>query len=212
MELLLIRHGRPHPASDPGGANPGLTGEGRRQARAIAAALVAGRYGPITAAVSSTMRRAVETAEPSAGQLGLELTRDERLVELDQGAAHYYGGIDHFAARADAWASLNDGRWGDHTFDPAAFTVRVLQGVEAAIQQANAGNVAIFCHGGMISAYLGMVIGSATPFFFAPDYGSVSRVLAGPGDYREFLSANETGHLTDLLPLDHAAQAPGEAG
>lgn len=212
MELLLIRHGRPHPASDPGGANPGLTGEGRRQARAIAAALVAGRYGPITAAVSSTMRRAVETAEPSAGQLGLELTRDERLVELDQGAAHYHGGIDHFAARADAWASLNDGRWGDHTFDPAAFTARVLRGVEAAIQRVNAGNVAIFCHGGMISAYLGMVIGSATPFFFAPDYGSVSRVLAGPGDYREFLSANETGHLTDLLPLDHAAQAPGEAG
>jgi probable phosphoglycerate mutase len=110
MELLLIRHGRPHPASDPGGANPGLTGEGRRQARAIAAALVAGRYSP-TAAVSSTMRRAVETAEPSAGQVGLELTRDERLVELDQGAAHYHGGI-HFAARADAWASLNDGRWG----------------------------------------------------------------------------------------------------
>ena len=81
MELLLIRHGRPHRSSDPGGANPGLTAEGRGQARAIAAALVAGRYGPITAVVSSTMRRAVETAEPSARRLGLELSRDARLVD-----------------------------------------------------------------------------------------------------------------------------------
>ena len=70
------------------------------------------------------------------GGPGLEL-RHAMLVELDQGAVHYHGGIDHFAARADAWASLNDGRWGDHTFDPAAFTARVLRGVEAAIQRAN---------------------------------------------------------------------------
>jgi broad specificity phosphatase PhoE len=195
MELLLIRHGRPHAASDPGGTDPGLTEQGRAQAQAVASALVAGRYGKVAALVSSTMRRAVETAEPSVRRLGLEPRRDDRLAEFDRGTARYHGGIDHFAVRADAWAAVNDGRWGDHTFDPAAYTARILQGVEAAIQGCAGGNVAMFCHGGMISAYLSVVIGSRRPFFFAPDRGSVNRVLAGPGDYRELLSANETGHL-----------------
>jgi broad specificity phosphatase PhoE len=93
------------------------------------------------------MRRAVETAEPSAGQVGLELTRDERLVELDQGAAHYHGGIRPLRGPRRRLGLAQRRPVGDHTFDPAAFTVRVLRGVEAAIQRANAVNVAILCHG-----------------------------------------------------------------
>jgi broad specificity phosphatase PhoE len=157
------------------------------------------------------MRRAVETAEPSVRLLGLDPTRDERLSEFDRGAVRYYGGIDHFAARADAWASVNDGHWGDHTFDPVAYTAQILQGVEDAIESCTDGNVAIFSHGGMINAYLSVVIGAPRPFFFAPDYGSVSRALAGPGEYRELLSANETGHLSESVQRQATAGGPAPA-
>ncbi len=199
MELLLIRHGKPHAINDPDGVDPGLTDEGRAQAQLIADALVAGMYGKVAAAVSSTMRRALETAAPSVEALGLDLRIDGRLVEMDQGSTHYTGEMNLYPVRADAWAALNEGRWGEHRFDPVTFSAQVLDGVEAAIEtglaRGEAGQIAVFCHGGMISAYLAHVVGARQPFFFAPDYGSISRVLAGPGDHRELLSANETGHL-----------------
>jgi broad specificity phosphatase PhoE len=151
------------------------------------------------------MRRAVSSARPSAEALGLAVTAERRITELDDGSTSYgNGGFTDFATRREAWASINAGRWSDHLFDPAAFTARVVEGMEALIELHTGGvgsggppddALAVFCHGGVISAFVGHVARTARPLFMSPDHASVSRVLVEPDGYREVLSVNERAHL-----------------
>lgn len=195
MELLLVRHARPEVVFAGGTiADPPLTEEGRAQAQLLAKALAGGLYGPVTAVVTSTMQRAIQTAEPSTEALGVVAETDERIVELDQGWTTYGTGLDAYPTREDAWRSMNSGTWGSNTFDPIAFRARVRAGIDDIAGRHADGSVAVVCHGGVISAYLAEVLGVARSVFFSPDYCSVSRVLAEPG-YRELLSANETLHM-----------------
>lgn len=196
VEILLVRHARPEVV--PGGdeaADPGLTEEGRRQAELMAKAVGDGLYGDVTAVVTSTMRRARETAEPLTQALGLTAEPDERLVELDHGWTTYGVAADTYPTRASFYEALNAGRWAENRFDPAAFTKRVRAGVDSAVDRHPGGVVAVVCHGGVISAYLATVLGLAEPFVLMPAYCSVSRVLAEPGGRREVLSANESLHM-----------------
>jgi probable phosphoglycerate mutase len=68
MELILVRHGRP--ARMETTADPHLNEVGLEQARRAAAWLA---LEPIDATWSSTMRRAVQTAEAFAGLVGHEV-------------------------------------------------------------------------------------------------------------------------------------------
>jgi probable phosphoglycerate mutase len=82
--FLLLRHGATaHTVekrfSGSGGADPELSPEGEAQARAAAAA-VASR-GPVDAVVSSPLRRARQTADVVAGELGLPVREVETLRE-----------------------------------------------------------------------------------------------------------------------------------
>lgn len=84
--LVLVRHGEtPWHAENryTGVSDIGLTGTGARQARELAA-WAATR--PITTVVSSPLRRAHETAAPAAEALGLPVSVDKRLSEVDFGA------------------------------------------------------------------------------------------------------------------------------
>lgn len=206
MQLLLIRHGRPHHVTEVGSAaDPALDDLGQEQAAMVADALAAGTYGPVVGVASSTMRRALETARPAADALGLAVTADPRITELDEGSTSYgNGGFTEFPTRREAWAAINAGRWSGHVFDPAAFTARVIEGVEALIDLHTGGvgsggapddSLAVFCHGGVISAFVGHVARTARPLFMSPDHASVSRVLVEPDGYREVLSVNERAHL-----------------
>lgn len=83
--LLLVRHGETDWNSErrwQGHADQPLNEVGRRQAREVAEQL-AGR--PIDAVYASDLSRAHETAEIIAGRLGLPVTTDERLREVDVG-------------------------------------------------------------------------------------------------------------------------------
>jgi probable phosphoglycerate mutase len=85
---LLLRHGAtPHTAdrrfSGMGGADPGLSDEGREQARRAAEALVSRGVEVI---VASPMRRTRQTAETVAVALGLEIEWDEGFAEASFGA------------------------------------------------------------------------------------------------------------------------------
>ena len=205
MQLLLVRHGRPHQVTRADQAvDPALDDLGVQQAEAVAAALVDGRYGRVAGVASSTMRRALETARPTAQALGLDVVADRRIVELDDGATRYGNGFTEHATRREAWAAINAGRWNGHVFDPAAFTARVVEGIEALVGAHGAAGaahldrddtLAVFCHGGVISAFVGHVMRTAQPLFTTPDHGSVTRVLAEADGHREVLSLNETAHL-----------------
>ena len=93
VQLLLVRHALPL-RSEPGqGSDPELSSEGIEQAARLPDALA--RY-PITRLVSSPQRRAVQTAQPVADALGLQVDIDERVAEYDRDLAALH------ADRADA--------------------------------------------------------------------------------------------------------------
>lgn len=79
MELWLIRHGQSannaleQQAGDPSGRlpDPPLTALGHEQARRLAGWAAQGDGGPVTHLYSSLTTRAVQTAAPLAGVLGL---------------------------------------------------------------------------------------------------------------------------------------------
>ena len=75
MELILIRHGLPVRSAET--SNPPLAPEGLEQSRRVAGALMREN---IDAVYSSTMRRAIQTAEPFAALAGLEVITDDGIV------------------------------------------------------------------------------------------------------------------------------------
>jgi ribonuclease H / adenosylcobalamin/alpha-ribazole phosphatase len=89
--LVLVRHGATvHTAAKRfsgglGGSNPGLTDEGRAQAREVADWL-APLGGSIEAVVASPVRRTVESAQILAERLGLPLVEEPGLAEMEFGA------------------------------------------------------------------------------------------------------------------------------
>ncbi|MFD7558427.1 bifunctional RNase H/acid phosphatase [Streptomyces sp. NPDC059835] len=87
--FVLLRHGEtaltPQKRfSGSGGSDPELSEAGRRQAAAVAEALAA--RGTIQTVVSSPLRRCRETAQAVATRLGLTVTVEDGLREVDFGA------------------------------------------------------------------------------------------------------------------------------
>lgn len=86
MTVLLLRHGYSTANAEGhlAGRGPGvaLTERGRAQADAVAAALA---QAPIVAVVSSPLQRCLETVEPLAQALGVPVTTDDALAEVDYG-------------------------------------------------------------------------------------------------------------------------------
>lgn len=87
--FVLLRHGEtaltPQKRfSGSGGSDPELSPSGRRQASAVAEALAA--RGTVQTVISSPLRRCRETAQAVADRLGLTVTVEEGLREVDFGA------------------------------------------------------------------------------------------------------------------------------
>jgi len=83
--LILVRHGQTDANRDGlllGRSDPSLNPTGRGQA--AAAALRVASFGPVRV-LSSPLLRARETAEIVAGELGLTVGLDHRLIEVDYG-------------------------------------------------------------------------------------------------------------------------------
>jgi broad specificity phosphatase PhoE len=190
MELLFIRHGLPLRIDEgdaAGPADPALSDLGHRQAAAVAAWLDHER---LDALWVSPMRRARETAAPIAERLGLPVTVDDDIAEFDREALSYIP-IEELKA-------ANDPRWNEMPEQPEAFQATVVAAVERIIAAHPRQRVGVVCHGGVINAYAGHVLGIESPLFFLPSYTSVSRVLAASTGERSIGSLNETAHLRNL--------------
>lgn len=200
MDILLIRHARPHRITDPAGADPGLTPEGEDQARRLAKALSNGRYGRVARLVVSPMRRARETTEFVQAATDLDAHVEDRLAELDRGWTTYGVDLDAYPSRRDVWTAFNSGRLGGNTFDVAEFQARVSAGFADVIASAPGEPddvTAVVCHGGVINVLLAQAVGASNPFFTEPFYTSVTRLRVDPDGHQEMLSLNEIDHLRD---------------
>jgi 2,3-bisphosphoglycerate-dependent phosphoglycerate mutase len=196
MELLLVRHAEPVRIEDAEGpADPPLHPRGLTQADRLATWLAGER---LEAVWSSPMRRAVQTATPVAAVHGVELVIDEELAEFDREATSYIPYEELKATRDDRFLAMVEGRFDHYDVDPATFQRGVVTAMEH-IVTANPGKVvAVVCHGGVINAYLGNILGIDRLLFFEPGYTSISRVVAARTGERSLVSLNETTHLRDL--------------
>ena len=191
---MLIRHALPvRLEGGDGPADPELSTVGIDQARRLADYLVGE---DLTALYTSPLRRALETAAPIAGRLGLTASVSDGLAEWDRHAAEYIPIEELKAANDPRWQALIDGHWeGDE--DPAVFHDRVRRAVEAIIADHSGERVAVVCHGGVINSYVGQVLGLdlAGNGFFYPQYTSIHRIAASSTGVRSVVTLNETAHL-----------------
>ena len=190
MELLLIRHALPVRIDEgavDGPADPRLAALGQRQADALAEWLATEE---IHAVWTSPMRRARETATPLAAALGVDIQIDAGLAEYDKHSTSYIP-IEELKA-------ANDPRWNQLPERPEEFAAEVIDAIERVIAAHPGQRVAVVCHGGVVNAYTGHVLGVDEPLFFLPHYTSISRVLASANGVRSIGSLNEASHLRGL--------------
>jgi probable phosphoglycerate mutase len=189
MQLILIRHGLPERRDDT--SDPPLNGVGREQAVRVARYLARDR---IDAVFSSTMLRAIQTAEPYAAQSGHAVVTREGIVEFDRGSGAYIPMEELKRDDYPAWKALATGQ---HGTDIGAFQQTVVETLEAIVSAHAGKTVAVFCDGGVVNVWTTHVLGMAPRLFFEPVYASVHRYLCASTGERNLVSLNERCHLTD---------------
>ncbi len=196
MELLLIRHALPERVETKDGspADPPLSAIGRAQAERMARWVAAEKVGAVYA---SPMRRARQTADALAGLLGAPVEIDAGLVEMDH-LSDVYVPLEQLKAQDyPRWQEMVQ-RGGLYAgVDLTAFRRNVVASIERAIAVHRGGRIAVVCHGGVINAWAGHVLGIADPFFLDVAYTGVSRFLAASTGERSVRSLNETAHLRE---------------
>jgi broad specificity phosphatase PhoE len=197
MQLLLVRHALPNRTEHGQGSDPELAEAGWEQARRLPAALA--RF-PLSRLVSSPQRRAVQTAEPVAGALGLPVEIDNRLAEYDRDMAAYVPIEQLRAERPQDWARMADGHLPGGV-DEDAFRARIGAAVADVVATADhQDTVAVFSHGGVINVLLHDILGTRRLLSFPIDYVSITRLLYSRTGQATVVSTNGTEHVWDLLP------------
>ena len=202
-EVLLIRHAKQD--VDFAGAtmgeiiDPVLSDQGRQQARLVGESLSTAR---LDAIFTSTLKRAVQTAEAIARHhrhLEMQVMDDLREVGVfrdipgDKTAEEFLG---EDLLEAVRLRMLNERSWDvyPHSESSYDFRKRAINSVETAIARSQGERIAIVCHGGVINAYVGHIIGSPYDMFFRPAHASINTVIAG-GGRRVLRLLNDTHHL-----------------
>lgn len=183
-----------------------LSATGKRQAAAVGAALAEEK---IEAVACSHLQRARETAQNVADPYGIEPVVYPELREVET-----YREVPEGVALEDVlspalWAGvqerfLRELRWDVSPFSEGSAEFRhrvvtIVEGIIALSTREGVRHVAIVCHGGVINAYLGHILGIERDMFFRPAHASISRVLAGDGR-RVVHTLNEMHHLASVAP------------
>jgi broad specificity phosphatase PhoE len=121
MQLLLVRHALPLRSERGEGSDPELSDVGHAQVARLPEALT--RF-PIARVVSSTQRRAIQTAEVVAAARELPVEIDERFAEYDRDLPLYVPVEQIRAENPQEWARMAAG-YMPNAVDEDAFCARV---------------------------------------------------------------------------------------
>lgn len=202
-QIILVRHGEQYIADPRGGPfgetiDPPLSERGQRQAL-----LVGMKFSTLHVDVvyASPLKRALETGRQIARHHRLEpiVLHDLREVEVfrdippDQSAVEFMG--EHLLTGIRE-RMLHEKKWDVYPYSESSFEFRrrTVNAIETIIAANEGKRVVVACHGGVINAYVGHVIGSPFDMFFRPAHTSVSVVAAGHG-VRALHSLNDVQHL-----------------
>jgi broad specificity phosphatase PhoE len=198
MELVLVRHARPHRIElAEGPADPGLDAVGAEQATRLASWL-GGE--DVHAVYTSPLRRAHETASPLADALGLDARIDPGVSEWDAEASSYIPVEELKADAHPAWEAMRDERWDDLGVDAVGFVRRVVEALDTIAAAHPGQRVVVVCHAGVVNAYTASVLGLDRLLWFEPLYTSISRVLVDRDGRRSVFTLNEHAHLREPAP------------
>lgn len=191
-ELLLVRHALPV-----GGVmDPDLSETGVAQAEMLADWLRGER---IDAVYTSPYRRALSTAAPVEQRLGLRAQVVEDLREWDQevSSPQVYTPLEEFDPADPRAIAIAEGRYEDFVpeLDLPAFRDRAQRAVDSLFAAHRSGRIVAVSHGGVINAYLAVILESPKLFWFNPGYTSISRVRRTPSGTVVVEAVNETAHL-----------------
>jgi broad specificity phosphatase PhoE len=209
--IYLIRHGKADHRSSahtqtPRGetADPPLDATGREQALALTRRL---RMMPVPAAIyCSTLTRARETIAPYLKAAGATATYlddlaewhlgDWELKEFEELLTEHLEMPERVLVQNPVFVLAPNSEPMD------AFRQRVVDAVEGAVAAHPEGDVWIVCHGGVINAYLGQVLGvEDQEMFFLPPNTSINTVKV-EGDRRTMWFLGDDTHYTspELFP------------
>ena len=202
-ELILVRHGQqdfPDPKNSTVGewVDPPLSETGERQALCVGEHL-AGES--VDALYSSHLVRANRTGKAIGAHHDIEPTVMEDLREIgtfrdlpqDKSPGEVIGELALSGARA-RFARHQTWDVYPHTEPNAEFRMRVANAVEGILLAHEGQRVVIACHGGVINAYVGEILGLDTGMFFRPAHASTHRIFAADGR-RVVQSLNESHYL-----------------
>ncbi len=191
-ELLLVRHALPIS----GVVDPELSDTGIAQAELLADWLDGER---VDALYTSPYKRALGTAEPVARRLGLPATVVEHLREWDREISSplVYTPLEEFDPTDPRALAIAEGRFEDFVpeLDLPAFRDRARVAIDSLFAEHASSRIVAVSHGGIINAYLALIIEAPRVFWFNPGYTSISRVRRTPIGKVVVESVNETAHL-----------------
>jgi broad specificity phosphatase PhoE len=200
-EIVMVRHAEPDYNATKGtreSPDPPLTERGRCQAGRLAERL---QDMQVDSIYSSTMRRAMQTAEIIAGANDLPVIRDPQLREVAIGTRVLNNGAKEDPKRLASEVLvrfLSNPRWDAiEGLEPSRpFRQRVVQAVDAIISRHPGGRVVLVTHAGVINAYLSTVLDIPRDMFFLPEHASISvlRVL------RDLYAVHNINDYSHLLP------------
>ena len=198
MELLIIRHARPVAeirSEGEGSADPPLSPVGIKQAEVTAEFL---KSQGVQHAVSSTMLRAIQTAEPFAKQTGLEVEIIDDLKEADFDRNSYtpVEEMDPDDPFIKEYLENLESIFGG---DFEGFKKRTTGAFDYLIENNKGSTVAVFCHGMVMGVYLQTILGHNDPVTLQPDYCGITRITASSSGLRSVRTFNETSHVRHLL-------------
>lgn len=224
--VYLIRHGKAdrrsmREAQTPRGlaADPPLDGTGREQARILAKRL---RRMPTPAAIlCSTLTRARETIAPFVETTGADIEYRDDIVE-------WFGGEWEFKEFEELLVEHPEIPQRILFQDPLFFLApggeafgdfqrRVVGAIEDAVATHADGDLWVVCHGGVINAYVGWVLGvEEQEMFFLPPNTSINTVRVA-GDRRALWFLADDTHVTEpaLFPDEPGVSVgpgPGPGG
>ena len=177
MDFYLVRHGSNDYLAKAllAGRSPNvhLNEQGRAEAERLANALA---NAGVQRIFSSPLERAIQTAEPTARRLGLEIEITREILEIDFG--DWTGKAIRDLDRDPAWKNFNSYRSG--TRIPNGETMLEAQGrmigfVEKLRRENAAQTVALFSHGDPIKSVFAYYLGIPLDLF--------TRIEISPGSY-----------------------------